>query len=79
MEKTTLTDFKERLRAQGFEQKALVSDEEMELAIRAVEAEEGILDTPARYSQYFPLKRLIPPILRKKFLLLPLSLDIERF
>jgi hypothetical protein len=52
MEKTTLTDFKARLRAQGFEQKALVSDQEMELAIRAVEAEEGILDTPAEELRY---------------------------
>ena len=52
MENTTLTDLKERLRAQGFEQKALVSDQEMELAIRAVEAEEGTLDTPAEELRY---------------------------
>lgn len=64
MIRTSLTDIKERLRAQGFERKALVSPQEMAVAITAVDSEEGILDTPAEELRYIegllnlPLGRL---------------------
>jgi hypothetical protein len=71
MENTTLTDLKERLRAQGFEQKALVSDQEMELAIRAVEAEEGTLDTPAEELRYIEGLLNLPLRHLERFRILP--------
>jgi hypothetical protein len=44
--RTTLREFTERLKARGFEAKAIVSDEEMAIASEAFHREEGILDTP---------------------------------
>lgn len=51
-ERTTLQEFTERLRASGFEAKAIVSDEEMAAATEAFHGEEGVLDTPAEELRY---------------------------
>lgn len=50
--RTTLHEFTERLRARGFETRAIVSDEEMAAATKAFHAEEGVLDTPAEELRY---------------------------
>lgn len=52
MERMSLVEFKERLRRQGFEQKAVVSDEEMELARESFNSQEGAIDTPAEELRY---------------------------
>jgi hypothetical protein len=52
MEQTLLATFKEGLRRKGFEKKAVISDEEMEMATRAFADEEGVLDTPADELRY---------------------------
>ena len=52
MKQTSLATFKEGLRQKGFEKKAVISDEEMEMASRAFADEEGVLDTPAEELRY---------------------------
>jgi hypothetical protein len=52
MEQTSLATFKEGLRQKGFEQKAVISDEEMETARRTFEDEQGVLETPAGELRY---------------------------
>jgi hypothetical protein len=51
-ERTSLREFTERLRARGFEAKAIISDEEMAAATEAFHGEEGVLDTPADELRY---------------------------
>jgi hypothetical protein len=51
-ERITLREFTERLRARGFETKAIISDEEMAAATKAFHGEEGVLDTPAEELRY---------------------------
>lgn len=51
-ERTSLQEFTDRLRARGFETRAIVSDEEMAAATEAFHAEEGVLDTPAEELRY---------------------------
>ena len=46
-ERETLRAFTDRLRAGGFDARAIVSDEEMAAATEAFHGEEGVLDTPA--------------------------------
>ena len=52
MERMSLVELKERLHAQGFEQKAIVSDEEMELAQESFNSQEDVMDTPAEELRY---------------------------
>jgi hypothetical protein len=52
METTSLADFKESVRRQGFEHKAVVTDEEMERARKLFESQEGVLDTPPDELRY---------------------------
>jgi hypothetical protein len=52
LERSALRAFTDRLRADGFEARAIVSDEEMATATEAFHREEGILDTPAEELRY---------------------------
>jgi hypothetical protein len=52
MEQISLIAFKERLRRQGFEQKAVISDQEMALASESFDSEEGVTDTPTDELRY---------------------------
>jgi hypothetical protein len=52
MNESGLADLKEKLRAQGFGNKALVTEQEMELATRQANALDGALDTPGDELRY---------------------------
>ena len=52
MGQMSLMEFKESLRRQGFEQKAVISDQEMALAKKSFDSEEGVVDTPADELRY---------------------------
>jgi hypothetical protein len=51
-ERDTLRAFTDRLRGDGFDARAIVSDEEMAAATEAFHREEGVLDTPAEELRY---------------------------
>lgn len=51
-ERISLHEFTDRLRARGFETKAIVSDEEMAAATKAFHGEKGVLETPAEELRY---------------------------
>jgi hypothetical protein len=52
MSQASLTSFKEEMKSKGFVQKAVVSDEEMNLAKNIFDSQEGIVQTPAEELRY---------------------------
>jgi hypothetical protein len=73
MEQTALMAFKDGLRRKGFEQKAVVSDEEMEMATRAFNEQPGVLDTPTDELRYIEGLLNLPLRFIDQFKIIPVA------